>query len=62
MAYENKPNGGVEQPLKVVNSCKLFLSKVLLIIKSVHDIATIAKKSESNVSANRTTQLSPSSY
>jgi hypothetical protein len=36
--------------LKVVNSCKPFLSKVLLIIKSVHGIVTIAKKTESNVS------------
>ncbi len=54
-----KQNGGVQQALKVANSCKPFLSKVLLIMKSVHDIVTIAKKSESNVSANLTTQLSP---
>jgi mannose/fructose/N-acetylgalactosamine-specific phosphotransferase system component IIB len=45
-----KQNGGVQEALKVVNSCKPFLSKVLLIIKSVHDIVTIAKKLESNVS------------
>ena len=54
-----KQNGGVQEALKVVNSCKPFLSKVLLIMKSVHDIVTIAKNSESNVSANLTTQLSP---
>ena len=28
-------------------------------MKSVHDIVTIAKNSESNISANLTTQLSP---
>ncbi len=54
-----KQNGGVQKALKVVNSCKPFLSKVLLIMKSVHDIVTIAKKSESNILANLTTQLSP---
>jgi hypothetical protein len=48
-----KPNGGVQ----VVNSCKPFLSKVLLIMKFVNDIDR--KKTESNVSANLTTQLSP---
>ncbi len=53
-----KQNGGVRQALKVVNSCKPFLSKVLLIMKSVHDIVTIARNLESNVSANLTTQLS----
>ena len=53
-----KQNGGVQQALKVVNSRKPFFSKVLLIMKSVHCIITIAKNSESNVSANRTTQLS----
>jgi hypothetical protein len=52
-----KHNGGVQQALKVVNSCKPFLSKVVFIIKYVHDIVTIAKKSESNVSSNLTTQL-----
>jgi hypothetical protein len=55
-----KQNGGVQEALKVVNSCKPFLSKVLLIMKSVHDIVTIAKNSESNISANLTKQLSPS--
>ncbi len=45
--------------MTVVNSCKPFLSKVLLIMKSVHDIFTIENKTESNVSANLTTQLSP---
>ena len=54
-----KQNGGVHEALKVVNSCKPFLSKVLLIMKSVHDIVAIAKNSESNISANLTTQLSP---
>ena len=44
-----KQTGGVQQALKVVNSCKPFLSKVLLIMKSVHDIVTIEKNSESNV-------------
>ena len=38
-----KKNGGVQQALKIVNSCKPFLSKVLLVMKSVHDIVTIAK-------------------
>ena len=38
-----KQNGGAQQDLKVVNSCKPFLSKVLLIMKSVHDIVSIAK-------------------
>jgi hypothetical protein len=52
-----KQNGGVQQALKVVNSCKPFLSKVLLIMKYVHNIVTIAKNSESKVSANLTTQL-----
>jgi len=33
-----KQNGGVQENLKVVNSCKPFLSKVLLIMKSVHVI------------------------
>ena len=37
-------NGGVQQALKLVNSYKPLLSKVLLIMKSVHDIVTIAKK------------------
>ena len=46
--------------MKVVNSCKPFLSKVLLIMKSIHDIVTIAKKTESIASANLTTQLYPS--
>ena len=41
-----KYNGGVQQALKVVNSCKSFLSKVLLIMKFVHDIVTIEKNSE----------------
>ena len=50
-----KQNGGVQEALKVVNSCKPFLSKVLLIMKSVHDIVAIAKNSESNISANLTT-------
>ena len=50
-----KRNGGVQEALKVVNFCKPFLSKVLLIMKFVHDIVTIAKNSESNI----TTQQSP---
>ena len=54
-----KQIGGVKEALKVVNSCKPFLSKVVLIMKTVHDIVTIAKNSESNISANLTTQLSP---
>jgi hypothetical protein len=54
-----KQNGGVQKALKVVNSCKPFLSKVLLTMKSVHDIVTIAKYSESNISSNLTTQPSP---
>jgi hypothetical protein len=55
-----KQNAGVQKALKVVNSCKPFLLKVLLIMKSVHDdIVTTAKNSESNISANLTTQLSP---
>ena len=54
-----KQNGGVQEALKVVNSCKPFLLKVLLIMKSEDDIVTIAKNSESNISANLTTQLSP---
>ena len=53
-----KQNGGIQQALNVVNSCKPFLSNVLLIMKSVHDIVTIAKISEPNVLANLTTQLS----
>ena len=40
---KTKQYGGVQQALKVVNSCKPFLSTVLLIMKSVHDIVTIAK-------------------
>ncbi len=59
MVYEIKQNGGVQQALKVVNSSKPYLSKVLLLIKKVRDIVTIAKISESNVLANLTTQLSP---
>jgi hypothetical protein len=55
-----KQNGGVQQALKAVNSCKPFLSKNLLILKSVHDIVTIAKETESSVSANLTIQLSTS--
>ncbi len=39
-----KQNGGVQEALKVVNSCKPFISKVLLVMKSVHDIVAIAKK------------------
>jgi hypothetical protein len=54
-----KQDIGVQQALKAVNSCNPFLSKVLLIMKFVHDIVTIAKKSESNISANLTSQLSP---
>ena len=50
-----KQIGGVQQALKAVNSCKPFLSKVLLIMKSVHDIVAIAKNSEYNISANLTT-------
>ena len=45
-----KQNRGVQEALKVANSCKPFLSKVLLIMKSVHDIVTFAKISKSNVS------------
>ena len=56
---QNGINGGVQEALKVVNSCKPFLSKVLLIMKSVHGIVTVAKNLESNISANLTTQLSP---
>ena len=51
-----KQNGGAQQALNVVNSYKPFLSKVLLILKSVRDIVTIAKKSDSNFLANLTTQ------
>ncbi len=54
-----KYNGCVQQALNVVNSRKPFLSKVLLIVKSVNDIVSIAKKTECNVSANLTTQPSP---
>ena len=54
-----KQIGGVQQALKAVNSCKPFLSKVLLVMKSVHDIVTVAKNSESSISADLTTQLSP---
>ena len=42
-----------------MNSCEPFLSKGLLILKSVHGIVTFAKKSDSNVSANLSTQPSP---
>ena len=59
MVYEKRHNGGVREALKVVNSCKPFLSKVSLIMKSVDDIVTIEQNSESNISANLTTQLSP---
>ena len=52
-------NRGVQKALKVVNSCKPFLSKVLLIIKFLPDIVNIATNSKSNISANLTTQLSP---
>ncbi len=52
-----KQNGGVQEALKVVNSCKPFLSQVLLIMKSVHDIVAIAKNSESYILANLTFQL-----
>jgi hypothetical protein len=38
-----KHNGCVQQALNVVSSCKPFLSKVVLIMKYVHDIVTIAK-------------------
>ena len=38
-----KQNGGVKQALDVVNSCTPFPSKVLLIMKSVHDIVNIEK-------------------
>ena len=55
-----KQNGGLQQALKIVNSFKPFLSKPLHIMKSLHGIVTIiAKKSESKISANLTTQLSP---
>jgi hypothetical protein len=54
-----KQIGGVQQALKAVNSCKPLLSKVLLVMKSVHDIVTVAKNSESSISADLTTQLSP---
>ncbi len=54
-----KQNGGVQKALKVVNSCKPFLSKIIIIMKYVHDIVAIATKTESNISANLTTQLSP---
>jgi hypothetical protein len=37
--------------LNVVNFCKPFLSKVVLIIKSVNGIANIAKNSDSDASA-----------
>ena len=36
-----KQIGGVQQALKAVNSCKPLLSKVLLVMKSVHDIVTV---------------------
>ena len=54
-----KQIGGVQQALKAVNSCKPFLSKVLLVMKSVHDIVIVARNSESSISANLTTHLSP---
>jgi hypothetical protein len=54
-----KQNGGVQKALTVLNSCKPFLSKVLLIMKSVNDIVTVAKNSESDMSANLTAQVSP---
>ena len=54
-----KQIGGVQEALKVVNSCKSFLSKVLLVMKSVHGIVSVAKNSESTISANLATQLSP---
>ncbi len=38
-----KQNGGVQQALNVVNSCKPFHSKILFIMQSVHDIVNIAK-------------------
>ena len=47
-----KQNGGVQEALKVVKSCKPFLSKVLLIMKSVNDIINIAKNSDSNFQQN----------
>jgi len=54
-----KQIGGVQEALKAVNFCKPFLSKVLLVMKSVHDIVTVARNSDSSISANLTTHLSP---
>ncbi len=39
-----KQNRSVHQALNVMNSSKPFLSKPLLVMKSIHDIVTIAKK------------------
>jgi hypothetical protein len=47
-----KQNGGVQQALNVVNSCKPFLSKALLIMKLCTWHSYYRKKSNSNVSAN----------
>ena len=38
-----KQIGGVQEALKAANSCKPFISKVLLVMKSVHDIVIVAK-------------------
>jgi len=45
-----KLNGGAQQALNVVKACKPFLSKVLLVMKSVNGIINIAKNSDSNAS------------
>jgi hypothetical protein len=59
MVYENKTEWRRSKNFESSKFLQTFPFKVLLIMKSVHDIFTIAKNSESNISANLTTQLSP---
>jgi len=51
-------NRGVQQCLNVLNFCKPFLLKVLLIMKNVNDIVNIATYSESNALAQFTSDTS----
>jgi len=60
MVYENKTEWRRSTSFESSKFMQAVPFKVLLIMKSVHKIVTIAKKSESNVSANLTAQLSPS--
>ena len=53
-----KQNGGLQQALNVVNSCKPFPSKVLLIMKSINGIVNMDRNLDSNVSAKLTTNPS----